>query len=32
MLRQAAKAINEVLGSLRLEKHPSKTFTFKAQK
>jgi hypothetical protein len=25
-LRRAAKAVNEVLGGLRLEKHPDKTF------
>ncbi len=31
-LRRAVKAVNEVLGSLRLEKHPDKTFIGRIEK
>ena len=31
-LRKAVKAVNEVLGSLRMEKHPDKTFIGRIEK
>ena len=31
-LRRAVKAVNEVLGSLRLEKHPDKTYVGRIEK
>ncbi len=32
LLRKAVKAVNEVLGSLRMEKHPDKTFIGRIEK